>query len=72
MPFNTRFREGSIPSKLDLLFTNVEEMIEDVKSIPALGRSDHIGVTFRIVVSTSMIDNVFTLQAIYKHMKQID
>ena len=38
MPFNTRFREGNIPSKLDLLFTNEEEMIEDVKSIPALGR----------------------------------
>ena len=30
-------------------------MIEDVKSIPALGRSDHIGVTFRIVVSTSIL-----------------
>ena len=55
MPFNTRFREGNIPSKLDLLFTNEEEMIEDVKSIPALGRSDHIGVTFRIVVSTSIL-----------------
>ena len=53
MPFNTRLGEGNIPSKLDLLFTNEEEMIEDVKSIPALGRSDHIGVTFRIVVSTS-------------------
>ena len=55
MPFNTRFGEGNIPSKLDLLFTNEEEMIEDMKSIPALGRSDHIGVTFRIVVSTSIL-----------------
>ena len=27
-------------------------MIEDMKSLPALGRSDHIGVSFRIVVST--------------------
>ena len=40
---------------MDLLFTNEEEMIEDLKSIPALGRSDHIGVTFRIVVSTSIL-----------------
>ena len=27
-------------------------MIEDMKSLPALGRSDYIGVSFRIVVST--------------------
>ena len=59
MSFNTRFREGNIPSKLDLLFTNEEEMIEDVKSIPAIGRSDHIGVTFIIVVSTSILAQTY-------------
>ena len=29
MPFNTRFKEGNVPSKLDLLFTNEEEMIDN-------------------------------------------
>ena len=48
MSFNTRIREENTPSKRDILFTNKEEMIEDVKALTALVRYDDIGLVFLI------------------------
>jgi hypothetical protein len=39
--FDTRYREGQRPSCLDLIFTKDEEMIADLKPLPAIGLSDH-------------------------------
>ena len=42
----TRIREGNIPSVLDLIFTNEENMVETVKYMPPLGKSDHLLLSF--------------------------
>ena len=43
----TRSREGSIPSCLDLLFTNEEAMINGLSYLPGLGNSDHLCLRFK-------------------------
>ena len=54
--FNTRFREGNETSMLDLIFTNEDYMIENLRYIAPLGKSDHVGllVTF---ITYSAIDS---------------
>ncbi|MCG8047037.1 MAG: reverse transcriptase domain-containing protein [Candidatus Thiodiazotropha endolucinida] len=42
----TRLRERSTPSVLDLVFTNEEEMINDINYLSSLGKSDHLILTF--------------------------
>ncbi|KAF4514254.1 UNVERIFIED_CONTAM: hypothetical protein B566_EDAN019552 [Ephemera danica] len=37
----TRFRQGHRPSTLDLVFTNERPMIDEIKSLSPLGKSDH-------------------------------
>ena len=44
--FNTRFREGNEPSMFDLIFTNEDYIIENLRSIAPLGKSDHVGILF--------------------------
>ena len=44
MLINTRFRKRNEPSMLDLSFTNEDYMIENLKSIAPLGKSDHVGL----------------------------
>ena len=43
---NTRFREGNLPSLLDLLLTNEEGMIDNIEYMHPLGKSDHIMMNF--------------------------
>lgn len=43
---NTRFRLDQEPSLLDLIFTNEETMIDNIKYEQPLGKSDHVMITF--------------------------
>ncbi len=38
----TRLREGNVPSILDLVLTNEEDMLENIDYLPGLGLSDHL------------------------------
>ena len=38
----TRYREGNVSSVLDLIFTNEEDMVNDIRFLPGLGKSDHL------------------------------
>ncbi len=40
----TRMRGDNIPSTLDLIFTNEENMIDQLEYLPSLGLSDHRNV----------------------------
>ena len=42
----TRFREGQIPSILDLILTNEENMVEKIDYLQSLGKSDHVVLGF--------------------------
>ena len=44
--FPTRIREGQVPSLLDLVLTNEESFISEIMSLPPLGKSDHIIISF--------------------------
>ena len=44
--FPTRIREGQVPSLLDLVLTNDESFISEIASLPTLGKSDHITISF--------------------------
>ena len=48
---NTRYREGQIPSLLDLVLTNEDDIIDNIQYLPPLGRSDHICM----IIETNMI-----------------
>ena len=45
---STRFR-GSQNSCLDLIFTNEENMVNDIQELPPLGKSDHLCQKWRLV-----------------------
>ena len=45
----TRYREGSIPTVLDLIFTNEEYMVENIEFLPGLGKSDHFILEFEYI-----------------------
>ena len=45
----TRFREGQDPSCLDLVLTDKEEIIEDLKIGDKLGASDHASIVFDVL-----------------------
>lgn len=45
---DTRYRMGQNPSCLDLLFTNTEDIIENLSIDCKLGASDHVSVTFDV------------------------
>lgn len=42
----TRIRQGQEPSVLDLIFTNEENMLDNLQIKPGLGKSDHLVMTF--------------------------
>ena len=50
--FNTRHRINNVSSRLDLIFTNEEEMIGNISPEVPLGRSDHVGVLFQLELPT--------------------
>ena len=45
----TRYREGQDPSYLDLLFTDKEEIIDNIKIGDKLGASDHVSIVFDVL-----------------------
>ena len=51
----TRFRGDQTPSKLDYVFTNEENLIENCKYIAPLGLSDHIGLLWKFICSVSTV-----------------
>ena len=52
--FPTRFRIGQQPTMPDLIFTNEENMVEDLKSVSPLGSSDHTGLIWTFVCSSDV------------------
>ena len=57
--FNTRFREGNESSMLDLIFTNEDYMIENLRSIAPLGKSDHVGLLFTFITYSAIDSRVY-------------
>ena len=51
---NTRHKLGNSPSRLDLIFTNEEDMVEDIKCLTPLRKCNHIGLYFKLVTSAIM------------------
>ena len=56
----TRFRVGTEPSVLDLLFINEENMTNSVTHKPGLGKSDHLQLGFTFNCYTETIQKSFT------------
>ena len=44
----TRFRVGEEPHTLDLIFSNEEGMVQNIKFHPGLGKSDHVVISFEL------------------------
>ncbi len=47
----TRYRHGQNPSTLDLLFASNPSLIENIKHLPPLGKSDHDVISFNVLNS---------------------
>ena len=45
----TRYRQGQRENILDLVFTLREEVVEDVKLLPPIGKSDHCSMMFNVI-----------------------
>ena len=63
----TRYREGQIANILDLVFTNHEELICDLKTEAALGKSDHLCLLMELSIA-----NVNETKRKYKNFKKTD
>ena len=61
----TRFR-GVQKSCLDLIFTNEENMVEEVEELPPIGKSDHICQKWELVVSEAIFRNTATNRRNFK------
>jgi len=44
--YPTRYREGNVPSILDLVLTNEEDMVDAINYNTGIGKSDHLTLTF--------------------------
>ena len=54
----TRYRQGVIPSTLDLLFSNEEGMVQNLAYLPGLAKSDHIVLSFDLACYTAASESV--------------
>jgi hypothetical protein len=45
----TRYREGQEPSKLDLIFTDDKNSVENLQCLAPIGKSDHIGLAWTTI-----------------------
>ena len=59
----TRYRDGQVPSLLDLVMTNEEGMIEDMQFLPGLGKSDHCVIVFDFIAYTPNVETVHSTVA---------
>ena len=55
--FYTRYRQGQVPSLLDLVFTDDDQRIEGMESECPLGKSDHVVINWEYIVSTDTGNN---------------
>ena len=62
---STRYR-GQQNSCLDLVFTNEENMVNEVTELPPLGKSDHICQQWSLIVCETLFKNTNTLKHNYK------
>ena len=76
----TRYREGQLPSTLDLVFTNEEELILDLNYGSPLGKSDHISLSIQLSLRRSDVGEDLLTRNYYQgnydkireHLKSID
>lgn len=52
----TRFREGQMPSRLDLVLTNDKNMVDNIEIGEPLGKSDHVVITWDFKFRPSSIN----------------
>ena len=50
---NTRYRNDQLPSCLDLILSDSEEIVENVESRSHLGASDHISLVFEVLTAVN-------------------
>ena len=61
----TRFR-GTQSSCLDLIFTNEEEMVNEVQELPPIGKSDHVCQRWEVTVKEAIFKNTTRFRPNYK------
>ena len=62
---STRFR-GAQNSCLDLVLTNEEHMVSELRELPPIGKSDHICQQWNVVVSEPMFRNTLTMRSNFR------
>ena len=62
---STRFR-GQQDSCLDLVFTNEEDMVNEMAEMPPLGKSDHLCQKWKVVVTEPMFRNTMLRRPNFK------
>ena len=55
----TGFRIGQEPSILDLVFTNEENMLNNISYLPSLGKYDHLSLSFKFICYTQQQETAF-------------
>jgi len=50
----TRVREGNVPSTLDYVFTDEENLLDDIRYEVPLGKSDHVCLSWELITSSSI------------------
>ena len=48
----TRYRHGQTPTRDDLVFTNEEDMVEQLQLLDPVGASDHLSISMKLVYTT--------------------
>ena len=61
----TRFR-GEQKSCLDLIFTNEENMVEEIEELPPIGKSDHVCQKWELIVEEVIFKNTTILRRNYR------
>lgn len=64
--FPTRYREGQTPSLLDLVITNESHFVDLVRTLPPLGKSDHIILHFDLITRWPLLSPSKTLVRSFK------
>ena len=62
----TRYRNDNIPSILDLILTNEEDMVCQIDYLPSLGSSDHVVLTFVFNCFINVTYNTFRKHKFFK------
>ena len=68
---NTRFR-GEQSSCLDPIFMNEEGMVNEIRELPPIGKSDHICKEWEVIIREPMFRNTSVLRPNFKRAKWAD